>query len=129
MDGLIVSRSSLRVFTRIGRPMWILPNLPISGSGNALANMNSGQVKPGPFSVRNFHAQSAMAPVRQAVGPHQLACPGRRFIFQHFIMSYHCSGVSSRVSLTPFFFSMRVSWSGVKIDGMKNANRPRRSTS
>ena len=106
-----------------------MPIAPISRSGSALANMNSGQVKPGPFSLRSFHAQSASAPVRHAVGPHQLTWPGRRFIFQHFIISCHCSGVSCAVSVTPFFFSIRVSWSGVKIDGMKNANSPRRSTS
>ena len=86
-------------------------------------------MKSGPFSLRSFHAHRPIAPSRHAVGPHQLAWPGRRFIFQHFIISCHCSGVSWLVSVTPFFFSIRVSWSGVKIDGMKNANSPRRSTS
>ena len=91
--------------------------------------MSSGAVKFGPFSFRSFISQRASAPSRQAVGAHQLFCPGRRFIFQHFMISCHCSGVNAAVSVTPFWFSIRVSWSGVKIDGMKNANSPRRSTS
>ena len=78
-------------------------------SGSALANMNSGQVNPGPFIRRSRKSHRASAPTRQSVGAHQLFCPGRRFIFQHFIMSCHCSGVSWRVSVTPFFFSIRVS--------------------
>jgi hypothetical protein len=75
-----------------------LPIRAISDSGRALANMNSGHVKCGPFSFRKFH-------------------------------SCHCSGVSSRVSVTPMASSSRVSWRDVKIEGMKKANRPRRSTS
>ena len=58
-------------------------------SGIAFANMKSGHVKPGPLSLRSFQAHSPSAPIRQAVGAHQLAWPGRRFIFQHFIMSCH----------------------------------------
>ena len=103
--------------------------MPRTVSGTALANISIGHVKFGPLSLRSLYAHSPIAPSRQAIGPHQLICPGRRFIFQHFIISCHCSGVSCFVSVTPFFCSIRVSWSGVKIDGMKNAKSPRRSTS
>ena len=44
------------------------PSCAISDSGSALANMNIGHVKSGPFSLRSFHAQSPIAPSRHAVG-------------------------------------------------------------
>src|SRR5262249_36454926 len=105
------------------------PRLAIVSSGKAEANINSGHVKFGPLILRSFHAHSASAPVRQAIGPHQLYRPGRKFSFQHFIINCHCSEVSWRVSATPFSFSIRVSWSGVKIEGTRKANSPRRSNS
>jgi hypothetical protein len=58
-------------------------------SGSTLANMKSGHVNPGPFILRKRNAQSANALTRHTVGAHQLFWPGRRFIFQHFIMSCH----------------------------------------
>ena len=42
----------------------------ISASGRALEKFSSGQVKPGPFSLRSFQSQSPTAPTRQAVGAH-----------------------------------------------------------
>ena len=71
--GLMVASSSFRLLTLIGRPTWILPIFAISDSGSAFANMNIGHVKPGPFSLRSFHAHSPSAPTRHAVGAHQLA--------------------------------------------------------
>ena len=106
-----------------------MPIFSISHSGTALENISSGQVKFGPFILRSFHSHAPTAPMRHAVGPHQLRSAGLRLIFQHFIITCHCSGVISRLSATPCFLPMRVSSSGVKIDGTKKANRPRRSTS
>ncbi len=68
-------------------------------------------------------------PNRHAIGPHQLYCPGRKFIFQHFIINCHCRGRSCRVCEIPSCLAMRVSCSGVKIEGTKKANNPRRSIS
>src|ERR1022692_865849 len=91
--------------------------------------MKIGQVKFGPFSLRSFLAHMNSDPSRQASGPHQLYCPGPRLNFQHFRMSCHCKGVSCWVSVTPRSFCMRVSCKGVKIEGTRNANKPRRSNS
>src|SRR6185369_11840016 len=98
-------------------------------SETAPENISNGQVKSGPLSRRNLYSHIPSEPTRHAIGPHQLYCPGRKFIFQHFIISCHCSLVSCLVCVTPVSFSMRVSCNGVKIDGTRNANKPRRSIS
>ena len=86
-------------------------------------------MKLGPLTRRNRVAQRTSEP-RPYIAFAQVACsPTSDELRQDFMITCHWSFESSTVSRTPFAFSIRVCFRGVKIDGTQKQRSPRRSAS
>ena len=130
IDGLIVASSSLRVLIGSGTADVDLAQLLHHRLGQ-----RAGEHEQRPGEAGAIQLPQLPRPQRQRADPPRGRRPPARSVpaagsSSSTSSSAATAAASARASRsTPFCFSIRVSWSGVKIDGMKKANRPRRSTS